>query len=638
MFSALTPRERIAIFTISRQKHGMTQKTFPTLTSAMALVSLAGSVFAAPEKPSHVIRSFERVSLSDQFWCEGANAGDFNNDGKQDIVAGPWWWEGPDFKTRHELYKPEASFQLKLGESTKVAIPGFEGGLGKANAYSDNFFAWPYDFNADGWQDVLVVGFPGKMTAWFENPKNGSDAWTRHPIFMQTDNESPTFADLTGDGKPELICITKGAYGYAAPDWSAPAKQWTWHRLSPNKNYGNFTHGMGVGDVNDDGRMDVLEKSGWYEQPASLEGDPEWVHHDQNFASAGGAQMLVYDVNGDGTNDVITSLAAHGFGLAWYEQTKTSGGIQWKQHLIMGQRAEENRYGVKFSELHALDLVDMNGDGLKDIVTGKRFWSHGRTGDPDRNDQAVIYWFELSRSDSGVDWIPHLIDNNSGVGTQVVAKDVNNDGQSDVIIGNKKGVFVHLQKVKAATAEEVAAAQPKPHAPAKIGTPSDAKTPEGRKLNFDFETGDGSDWTSEGKAFAQAVVKGDAVNARRKDMRSGHAGEFWIGGYEKGGDEATGTLTSKPFVLAQPYLGFLIGGGSGKATRVEIVNALSHAVIATATGPDNEEMVRAFTNLDRFMGTAVYVRLVDEATSGWGHINFDDLKLYDAPPANAREF
>lgn len=172
--------------------------------------------------------------------------------------------------------------------------------------------------------------------------------------------------------------------------------------------------------------------------------------------------MYAYDVNGDGLNDVITSLAAHGFGLAWYEQLKGSGEIQFKQHLIVGQKPEENRYGVKFSELHALDLVDMNGDGLKDIVTGKRFWSHGRTGDPDRNDEAVLYWFELWRRPEGVDWIPHQIDNKSGVGTQIVAGDINGDGQPDVVVGNKKGIFVHLQQTKPATAAEWEAAQPKP--------------------------------------------------------------------------------------------------------------------------------------------------------------------------------
>jgi hypothetical protein len=116
---------------------------------------------------------------------------------------------------------------------------------------------------------------------------------------------------------------------------------------------------------------------------------------------------------------------------------------------------------VKFSEIHAIDLVDMDGDGLKDIVTGKRFWSHGRTGDPDRNDAAVLYWFKLSRTGKQVDFVPYLIDSESGVGTQVVAGDINGDTLPDIVVGNKRGTFVHLHEKKTVTPQEWEKAQPK---------------------------------------------------------------------------------------------------------------------------------------------------------------------------------
>ena len=404
-------------------------------------------------------------------------------------MAGPWWWQGPDFKSKHEIYPATKTFRLPLGEQTSVAVPGFEGGLGSRNTYSDNFFSFPYDFNSDGWMDVLVIGFPGKETSWFENPKGVEKHWARHVIFDQTDNESPTFTDLTGDGRPELVCITKGAYGFATPDWSDPAKPWTWHRLSANKGYGNFTHGMGVGDVNGDGRTDLIEKEGWFEQPASLGADPEWTHHAFPFAGPGGAQMYAYDVNGDGLNDVITSLAAHGFGLAWYEQVKNGAERTFKQHLIIGSRPADSRYGVKFSEPHAIDLIDMDGDGLKDIVTGKRFWSHGRIGDPDRNDEAVSYWFRLVRGPDGVDWVPIASTTNPVSGTQVVAGDVNGDKLPDVVVGNKKGVFVLLQQAKLVSTTEWQAAQPQPLDPPKV--PADLKPtgPDGKPLDFGFEPG-----------------------------------------------------------------------------------------------------------------------------------------------------
>jgi hypothetical protein len=425
-----------------------------------AAVVCAVSFFAASLARAEEIHTFKRIQLSDQFWCEGANFGDLNNDGVNDIISGPWWWEGPDYQKRHEIYAPKTTFQLKLGPMTTVTVPGFEGGLGTQNTYSDNFFVWVYDFNKDGWSDILVVGFPGQSTGWFENPKGKDIHWTRHQIFEQTDNESPTFADLTGDGKPELICITKGQYGYAQPDWSDPAKPWKFHALSPDNKYGNFTHGMGLGDVNGDGKLDLLEKDGWWEQPSSLAGDPLWKFHKQPFGT-GGSQMYAYDVNGDGLSDIITGLAAHAFGLSWFEQYREGDEIKFREHTIMGK--EPNQYGVKFSELHAIELVDMDGDGLKDIVTGKRFWSHGRMGDPDRNSEAVLYWFRLVRNaDKSIDFLPYQIDNNSGVGTQLVVGDVNKDGLPDIVVGNKKGTFVQIHEKKSVSKSEFDKAQPKP--------------------------------------------------------------------------------------------------------------------------------------------------------------------------------
>jgi hypothetical protein len=210
-----------------------------------------------------------------------------------------------------------------------------------------------------------------------------------------------------------------------------------------------------------------LEQNGWWEQPASLTGDPVWTLHKFPFAvgpgTAGGAQMYAYDFNGDGLNDVLTTLDPHGYGLAWYEQVKESGQISFKQHLITGKQAADSKYGVKFSQAHSIDLVDMDGDGVKAFVTGKRFWAHGPEGDVEPNAPAVLYWFKTVRHpDRTVDFIPYLIDNDSGVGTQVTAADINGDGLPDVIVGNKKGVFVFIHETKQVSPEEWEKAQPKP--------------------------------------------------------------------------------------------------------------------------------------------------------------------------------
>jgi putative membrane-bound dehydrogenase-like protein len=158
--------------------------------------------------------------------------------------------------------------------------------------------------------------------------------------------------------------------------------------------------------------------------------------------------MFADDVDGDGDVDVITSLNAHGYGLAWYENLGLENGeFSFKQHMIMGSKAEENEYGVVFSQLHAVELVDIDGDGQKDILTGKRFWAHGPKGDADPMGPAVVYWFQrqVDKSARRVRWVPHLIDDDSGVGTEVDYADLNGDGAIDVLVGNKKGAFVHLQ-------------------------------------------------------------------------------------------------------------------------------------------------------------------------------------------------
>ena len=443
--------------------HPATDRHGVMRTSSIALILLSSAIVLPAE--DYVVHSFKKIQVSDLFWSEGANFGDFNKDGAMDLVSGPYWWAGPDFKVRHQYYS--ATKQWHLGPVSKIAVPGFEGTLGKNNTYSDNFFAFSHDFNKDGWDDILIIGFPGKEAIWYENPKSatgGDKPWARHKVFDVVDNESPTFTDLTGDGKPEIVCNSEGYFGYAEPDWSDPSKPWTWHAITPKGGWQRFTHGLGVGDVNGDGRMDLLEANGWWEQPAAGAASGEWKNHKVAFAPrSGSAQMYAYDVNGDGLNDVITSLAAHGYGLAWYEQVRNGDKIEFKQRLIMGDKTSDNKYGVRFSQLHAVDLIDMDGDGLKDIVTGKRIWAHGPSGDAEPNAPAVLYWFKLARGGNGdVDFIPYQIDNDSGVGTQVVAGDVNGDKLPDVVVGNKKGAFVFLHGSKKATREEWEKAQPKP--------------------------------------------------------------------------------------------------------------------------------------------------------------------------------
>jgi putative membrane-bound dehydrogenase-like protein len=409
-----------------------------TLVSNLALWST--SAMADGETPAlHQVRTFERRHLTDVFFCEGATFGDVSGDGVSDIVSGPYWYRGPEFRERRAYY-PAKPFDI--------------------NGYSDNFFAWVHDVSKDGRNDIVIVGFPGQAGYWYENPGDTMDPWPRHPIIDEVSNESPEFRDIDGDGTPEFVCIQKGRYGYVRMDPAAPRDPWTFVAISPDLGLGRFTHGMGVGDVNSDGRIDVLEKTGWYEQPVSLGGAPLWKHHEFTFAQAGGAQMYAYDVDGDGDSDVITSLEAHGYGIVWYEHIARDGAIDFAAHTIVGRNVEDSPYGVRFTQPHAIDLVDMDGDGLKDIVTGKRFWAH-QGNDPGEREKAVLYWFRLTRNAGTVDWVPYLIDDDSGVGTQVVAGDIDGDGAPDVVVGNKKGTFVHLQRARSVSEAEWRSMQPR---------------------------------------------------------------------------------------------------------------------------------------------------------------------------------
>ncbi len=394
------------------------------------------------------VQGFQKTHVAREFWAEGACFGDFNQDGQQDIAYGPFWFVGPKYLERREYRAANQTFRLKKSGDAEETIAGFEGGLGNNNAYSETFLMFAYDFNGDGWADILVYGFPGKEAAWYENPKGRDGHWQKHTILNGLDNESPGFGDVTGDGKPEIVCCSKSCIGYAEADWQHPDEPWKFHAVSPKGDYQRFTHGLGFGDINGDGRVDLIEKDGWWEQPKSLVSDPLWEKHPADFGK-GGAQMFAYDVNGDGLNDVITSLEAHGYGLAWFEQVRDGGQISFRQHVFVNREPSENRYGVKFSQPHALDLLDMDGDGVKDLIVGKRFWAHGPDKDPEPNAPAVLYWFKIVRLPNGeADFVPHLVDDNSGVGTQVMAGDINGDKLPDIVVGNKKGAFVFIRKAE----------------------------------------------------------------------------------------------------------------------------------------------------------------------------------------------
>ena len=375
---------------------------------------------------------FVKLRLNPDFYSEGINIGDLDRDGKTDIIAGPYWYPGPAFSSKIAFRQPRA---------TPFDIAGD----------SDCYLVFVYDFNQDGWPDILSFRTAGGAeVVWYENPKGAASTWTEHLVFSNSNDESPAFTDVDGDGKPELVTISGGAGGWAEPNWANPQAPWTFVPVTAKSGWGAYTHGLGIGDVDGDGRRDLILSEGWWAQPAAASATP-WASHPAMFwaqedpsESYGGAQMFVDDVDGDGDPDIVTSLQAHGWGLAWFENQKGA----FIKHVIVNTRAEEAQYGVAFAQPHAVELADIDGDGLKDIVTGKRKGAHGYgLSATELAAPAVLYWFKLVRETGQPPrYEPHLIDSEAGVGTQVTVADVNGDGLPDILTAGRAGAFVFVHQ------------------------------------------------------------------------------------------------------------------------------------------------------------------------------------------------
>jgi hypothetical protein len=434
----------------------MTQK--PILKAPLVLViAVLGVVpvrpLGAPRPPDIPFR----IQMLDGGANESAAVADINRDGRLDIVSGENWYEAPSW-TKHPFRE-----------------------LGFSGNYIDNFSDLPVDVDGDGYVDIASVTWFAKKVSWFRNPGKSQGPWVESPINSGFNIEFAVLADLDNDGKAQEILAQENGTGQSwyevdksrgsGPGLPAVASakagargsavsdpgSWIKHVISD----GSYGHGIGAGDVNKDGRNDILTPRGWLEAPADPRAPGNWTYHAawesvnvpitvREPAGSGAAAappsasappriaelglMHVVDVNGDGRNDVVTA-AGHDYGVFWFEQGPDD---KWTKRMI------DNAW----SQGHASTLVDLNGDGRLDLVTGKRFMAHNGT-DPGEREPLGVYWYEyrVTPSVSGpaqVEWIRHLIDfgGRMGGGMQIPVVDIDGDGDLDVVCAGKSGLFL----------------------------------------------------------------------------------------------------------------------------------------------------------------------------------------------------
>lgn len=359
---------------------------------------------------------FEKHQL-DNLFSEGCTIVDIDSDGKLDITCGPRWYEAPDWKA-HEL--------------RNVKIQG---------EYMSDYGEVAMDVNRDGWPDIVTGGWFDPVMCWYEHP--GPDhldqLWKEHVIANDLEGtEVINSFDIDHDGRPDILTnfynedLPATYFAYVGTDKNETGFE---RRVVGTHGRG---HGMGFGDIDGDGLGDLLTPEGWYQSPLKPKTQSwkftEWsasfgAHHT-------GVPFPVEDLNDDGLADVIFGYA-HDYGLYWLEQTRDSAGrVAWISHLIDGT----------YSQLHCPILADLNGDGTKDLITGKRYRGHNGA-DAGANEPLCIFWYEIQKG-ADPQFIKHIVsyDENIGVGMNATPVDVDNDGDLDIVAPGKTGLY-YLENV-----------------------------------------------------------------------------------------------------------------------------------------------------------------------------------------------
>lgn len=364
---------------------------------------------------------------------EGIDIADVDGDGQPDLIAGRNWYKAPEYVPR-----PLRSVEDWNGYVT-----------------SNGDFA--FDVNGNGRPDVIAGGFLQTEIHWYENPGEEGlrlgQHWKKHLLVdtKLSQNEGNMFVDLDGDGTPEFLVNS----------WNKDNPLCAWKLVMEerqetiNEKQGSETvqrtitrqvptmkrwvigerangHGMAVGDINNNGRLDILVGEGWYEQPAENADTQPWIYHPDWTGLQAAVPCVITDVNGNSKNDIIWAKG-HDYGLFWWEShgQAEDGSLQWTEHEI----------DRSYSQAHALVLADLDGDGRPELITGKRHRAHnGR--DPGGNEPPCVYYYKWDPKTVQFTRYPIDTSGKVGIGLQIRVADLDGDGRPDIAVAGKSGTYV----------------------------------------------------------------------------------------------------------------------------------------------------------------------------------------------------